>query len=134
MQARFSILRTFMNAGKDFVSLKSTKDDMSDLEIHLNRNKILSTGRKAVEAYLQKLHIYKATADVEAGVKMYNDITSVDEWWAEKIRPVVLSKKIPRKVFVQANTVLDEKSGDVTLKEYEPTPEGMIQSFVERDV
>jgi len=133
MQARFSILRTFMNAGKDLVSLKSTKDDMSDLEIYLNRDKILSTGRKAVEAYLQKLHIYKATADVEAGIKMYNEITSVDDFFAEKIRPVVLSKKIPRKVFVQANTVL-EKSGDVTLKEYDATPEGMIQSFVERDV
>jgi len=133
MQARFSILKTFINAGKDFVSLKSTKDDMSDLEIHLNRDKILSTGRKAVEAYLQKLHIYKATADVEAGIRLYNEITSVDEWWAEKIRPVVLSKKIPRKVFVQANTVLNDE-GNVTLKEYAPTPEGMIQSFVERDV
>lgn len=134
MQARFSILKTFINAGKDFVSLRSTKDDLSDLEIHLNRDKILSTGRKAVEAYLQKLHIYKATADVKAGVAMYNEITSVDEWWAEKVRPVVISKKIPRKVFVQANTVLDEKTGEVGLKEYEPTPEGMIQSFAERDV
>ena len=134
MQARFSILKTFMNAGKDFVELKSTKDDLSDLEIHLNRDKILSTGRKSIEAYLQKLHIYKATADVENGVKMYNDITSVDKWWAEKVRPIVLAKKIPRKVFVQANTVLDDKTGEVTLKEYEPTPEGMIQSFVERDV
>lgn len=134
MQARYSILRTFMNAGKDFVSLHWTKDDLSDLELHVNRDKILSTGRKAVEAYLQKLHIYKATADVDNGIKMFNDITSVDEWWAEKVRPAVLSKKIPRKVFVQANTVLDEKTGDVTLKEYEPTPEGMIQSFVDRDV
>lgn len=134
MQARFSILKTFINAGKDFVALKATRDDLSDLEIHLNRDKILSTGRKAVEAYLQKLHIYKATADVENGVKMYNDITSVDSWWAEKVRPVVLSKKIPRKVFVQANTVLDESTGDVKLVEYEPTPEGMIQSFVDREV
>lgn len=134
MQARFSILKTFINAGKDFVTLKSTKDDLSDLEIHLKRDKILTTGRKAVEAYLQKLHIYKATADVEEGIKMYNEITSVDEWWAEKVRPVVLSKKIPRKVFVQANTVLDEKSGDVKLVEYDASPQGMIQSFAERDV
>ena len=58
----------------------------------------------------------------------------MDSWWAEKVRPVVLSKKTPRKVFVQANTVLDEKSGDVQLVEYEPTVEGMIQSYVERDV
>ena len=133
MQARFSILKTFINAGKDFVSLKAEKDDLSDLEICLNRGKILSTGRKAVEAYLQKLHIYKATADVEEGIKMYNEITSVDEWWAEKVRPVVISKKVPRKVFVQANTVINEE-GVVSLKEYEATPEGMIQSFVERNV
>jgi len=46
---------------------------------------------------------------------------------------VVLQNKQPRKVFVQANTVLDEASGKVTLKEYEPTLEGMIQSYAERE-
>ena len=133
MQARFSILRTFMDAGGRFVELKSTKDDMSDLEIHLDRSKILSHGRPAVEKYLQKLHVYKSTADYDAGKKLYDDITAVDEWWGEKIRPVVLSKKTPRKVFVQANTVLDE-GGEVKLVEYEPTLEGMVKSYVERDV
>ena len=134
MQARYSILRTFMDDGKEFCELRSTKDDLSDLEIFLDRGKILSHGRPAVESYLQKLHVYKSTADVEAGKKLYDDITSVDEWWAEKVRPVVLSKKTPRKVFVQANTVLDEKSGEVELVEYEPTVEGMIESYVERDI
>ena len=48
------------------------------------------------------------------------------------MREVVLQNKVPRKVFVQGNTVLE---GDkVILKEYEPTLEGLIQSFVERDV
>jgi dipeptidyl-peptidase III len=132
MQARFSILRTFMDAGDGFVELKSTRDDLSDLEIHLDRSKILSHGRPAVESYLQKLHVYKSTADVEAGKKLYEDVTGVDEWWGGKVRPVVLEKKTPRKVFVQANTVLE--SDRVVLKEYEPTMEGMIQSFAERDV
>lgn len=134
MQARYSILRTFMDAGENFCELKATKDDLSDLEIYLDRSKILSHGRPAVESYLQKLHVYKSTADFEAGKKLYDDITSVNEWWAEKVRPVVLSKKTPRKVFVQANTVLDENSGDVTLVEYEATVEGMVKSFVDRDV
>lgn len=133
MQARFSILRTFINAGKAFVTLQSSKDDLSDLEIHLDRNKILSTGRKSVEAYLQKLHIYKATADVEAGKRMFDDICSVDDWWAEKVRPVVLSKKQPRKVFVQANTRLDEETGEVRLIEYEANAAGMVQSFADRE-
>ncbi|KIW95081.1 uncharacterized protein Z519_03664 [Cladophialophora bantiana CBS 173.52] len=137
MQARFSILRTFMDGGENFCELKSPNGDIrnpDDLEIHLDRGKILSHGRPAVEAYLQKLHIYKSTADFEAGKKLYDEVTNVDEWWAEKARPIVLKKKIPRKVFVQANTVLDENSGDVKLVEYEPTIEGMIQSYVERNV
>lgn len=133
MQARYSILRTFMDAGGEFCELKSTKNDLSDLEIWLDRGKILSHGRPAVESYLQRLHVYKSTADFEAGKKLYDEITSVDEWWAEKVRPVVLSKKQPRKVFVQANTVLQD-DGDVKLVEYEATCEGMVQSYVERDV
>ncbi|RMZ89333.1 hypothetical protein DV736_g3435, partial [Chaetothyriales sp. CBS 134916] len=111
MQARYSILRTFLAAGDDFCRLVP-----------------------AVEAYLQKLHVYKSTADFQAGKALYDDITSVGPWWAEKVRPVVLSKKQPRKVFVQANTRLDDRTGEVTLLEYEPTVEGMIRSYVERDV
>lgn len=132
MQARYSILRTFLDAGDDFVQLSYTKEDLSDLEIHLDRSKILSHGRPAVEKYLQKLHVYKSTADIEAGLALYNGITSVDQWWGTKVREVVLKNKVPRKVFVQANTFL---VGDqVTLQEYEPTLEGMIQSFAERNV
>ncbi|KAL4963206.1 dipeptidyl-peptidase III [Aspergillus stella-maris] len=132
MQARYSILRTFLDAGDDFVKLDYTKDDLSDLDIKLDRSKILSHGRPAVEKYLQKLHVYKSTADVEAGKKLYDDITSVDEWWGTKVRDIVLKNKIPRKVFVQGNTILE--GDEVTLKEYEPTLEGIIQSFAERNV
>ena len=59
----------------EFCELKSTKDDLSDLEIWLDRGKILSHGRPAVESYLQKLHVYKSTADFEAGKKLYDEIT-----------------------------------------------------------
>ncbi|OJJ41249.1 hypothetical protein ASPWEDRAFT_47868 [Aspergillus wentii DTO 134E9] len=125
MQARYSILRTFLDAGDDFVKLVHSKEDLSDLEIHLDRSKILTHGRPAVEKYLQKLHVYKSTADVEAGKKLYDDITSVNEWWGTQVREIVLKNKVPRKVFVQGNTILN--GDEVTLKEYEPTLEGMIQ-------
>jgi dipeptidyl-peptidase III len=132
MQARFSILKTFLDAGDDFVTLPHSKDDLSDMEICLDRSKITTVGRKAIETYLQKLHVYKSTADFEAGKKMYDEVTHVDEWWGTKMRDAVLARKTPRKVFVQANTVLEGEK--VVLKEYEPTLEGMIQSFAERDV
>lgn len=131
MQARFSILRTFLDAGPEFCALDYTQDDLRDLTIKLDRNKIISMGRPAMDKYLQKLHVYKATADVEGGIGMYNDITEVDAFFADKVRPAVIAKKTPRKVFVQANTFVQE-DGKIELREYEASPAGMIKSFAER--
>jgi dipeptidyl-peptidase-3 len=132
MQARFSILQVFLQVGEGFCTIKANEDDLSDLTINIDRSKILTVGRPAVEKYLQKLHVYKSTADVEEGRKLYDSTTNVDKFWGEKVRPVVMANKQPRKVFVQCNTVLE---GDkVVLREYEPTLEGMIKSFAERDV
>lgn len=131
MQARFSILRTFLNAGVEFCQLEWEKDDLSDLTIRLERSRILDLGRPAVDDYLQKLHIYKATANFAAAKKMYDDVTDVEPFYENYVRPAVLKKKTPRKVFVQANTV--EKDGKVNLKEYDADNAGMIQSYVERE-
>lgn len=131
MQARFSILRTFLNAGVEFCQLEWEKDDLSDLTIRLERSRILDLGRPAVDDYLQKLHIYKATADYAAAKRMYDDITDVEPFYENMVRPAVLKKKTPRKVFVQANTVV--KEGKVELREYEASNVGMIQSYAERE-
>ncbi|KAK4128385.1 dipeptidyl-peptidase III [Parathielavia appendiculata] len=134
-QARFAILKSFLEAGDDFCKLEYKNEDLSDLEIRLDRSKILTSGRKAVAEFLQKIHIYKSTGDVEAGTKFFTDMSSVGlEYWGTKVRDVVLKNKQPRKVFVQANTFLDEATGQVTLKQYEPSLEGMIQSWAERGV
>lgn len=45
-QARFSILQCFLQAGDDFCVLDYKNDDLSDLQIKLDRSKILTTGRK----------------------------------------------------------------------------------------
>ena len=134
MQARYSILKTFLEAGDSFCKLEYQKEDLSDLTIHLDRNKILTHGRPAVEAYLQKLHIFKSTADVEAGRALYERMTSVEGgFWSDKVRGVVLKKKSPRKVFVMANTV-EVAEGKVELREYESSMEGMVKSWAEREV
>jgi dipeptidyl-peptidase III len=88
----------------------------------------------AVADMLQKIHVYKSTADVETGTKFFGDMSGVGlEYWGTKVRDVVLKNKQPRKVFVQANTYLDEATGQVTLKQYEPTLEGIIQSWADRE-
>lgn len=134
-QARFSILKCFLEAGDDFCKLDYTKDDLSDLTIKLDRSKILTSGREAVGKYLQKLHVYKSTADVETGTKFYVDMTTVEpDFWGTKLRKVVLDNKQPRKVFVQANTTLDEATGKVSMKHYDASLVGMIQSWVDRNL
>ncbi|GBM56912.1 Dipeptidyl peptidase 3 [Araneus ventricosus] len=47
-----------------------------------------------------------------------------------KYRKIVMDRKKPRRMFVQANTFLE--SDKVKLKTYPSTPEGMIQSWMER--
>lgn len=132
MQARYAILQVFLSAGPEFCSLDyANENDLSDLTIKLDRTKILSHGRPAVDKFLQKLHVFKACADLDAAKELYEGVTHVDGFWATKVRAEVLRQAKPRKVFVQANTFIE---GDkVVLKEYEACPEGMIQSFVDRD-
>lgn len=134
MQARHAILKVFLSAGPEFCRLdyetNSADGSITDLTIHLDRSKIESHGRPAVAKFLQKLQVFKATADLKNGKELYEGITGVDEWFATKVRPEVLRRAQPRKVFVQANTVLE---GDkVVLKEYPATAEGMIQSYADR--
>lgn len=60
-------------------------------------------------------------------------MTTVDpHFWGKQVRDVVLANKQPRKVFVQANTTLDEASGEVSIKHYEASLVGMIQSWADR--
>ena len=131
MKARFAILQSFLSAGPEFCKFVYEKDDLSDLTIHLDKTKIQSHGRPAVNDFLQRLHIFKSTADLKAGTELYDRMTDVDDWYKNKLRPEVIRQAKPRKVFVQANTFLE---GDkIVLKEYEASPQGMIQSFVDRD-
>lgn len=131
MQARYAILKVFLSAGAEFCSLEHTKDDLSDLVIKLDRHKIESLGRPAVNKFLQKLHVFKAVADLKSAKELYEGITNVDDWWATKLRPEVIRQAKPRKVFVQANTFIE---GDkVVLKEYTASSDGMLESFYARD-
>ncbi|KAK3693852.1 peptidase family M49-domain-containing protein [Podospora appendiculata] len=50
-QARFAILKAFLEAGDDFCKLEYKNDDLSDLTIKLDRSKILTSGRKGTTPY-----------------------------------------------------------------------------------
>lgn len=132
MQARFAILKVLTTTWPPVARI-SVRDpsDLTTAVIEVNRNLIKTRGKQAIGNFLQALHVFKATADLEGGTRFYLDATTVTEEMA-RFRPAVLKLKQPRNQFVQANTV--ESEGGVELKEYEPTVEGMFRSFAERNV
>lgn len=129
MQARFGIFKCLYEAG--VVSLKHSAADYDDLELVTDEAKLDGAAVEALREFLHKLHVYKTTANVAAGLQFYGTMTDVTPEFA-KFRDAVLRKKLPRKQLIQANTVLVD--GAVEVREYDELEVGMIQSFAERGV
>ncbi|XP_051903615.1 dipeptidyl peptidase 3 [Hippocampus zosterae] len=135
MQARFVILRVLLEAGEGLVGLKEVTgaDGKPDALITLDRSKINTVGKDAIHKFLCKLQVFKSTADVDKGRAFYEGYSTVSENGDHnfmRLRQTVLLRKEDRKIFVQANTRINEES--VELVEYESSASGLIQSFVER--
>lgn len=130
-RAHFAMFRVLLDTGDSFLTVRHDTIT-NNLTVHINRSKVLTHGKPAIGDLLLKLHIYRCTADVVACREYFEDLTRVDGIFAEW-RKVVIANKRPRQILVQANTFLGE-DGRVTLKEYEPSIEGMIQSWAEREV
>ncbi|XP_059174318.1 dipeptidyl peptidase 3-like isoform X2 [Physella acuta] len=135
MNARFVILRVLLEAGEGLVKVEkfTGEDGKPDLRVVLDRAKINSVGKPAIGAFLRKLQVYKSTADVEAGRKMYqfySDVNDQDEPKFLSLRSIVMDRKQPRKLFVQHHTYVED--GEVKLKSYEASAASVVQSFVDR--
>ena len=93
---------------------------------------IATHGKPVLGNMLLRLHMYRVTADVEACRAYYDSLSEVGQQELEW-RRIYLAKRQPKWIFSQANTFIDG-DGNVVLKEYDATPAGIIQSWVERDV
>ena len=134
-QARYVLLRVCLEAGQDFVNVIETEEG-KNLLMTVDRKKISTVGKKAIGDFLLKLHVYKSMGDIESAKEMYDRYSKVPESgahpWA-RWRNIILSRKEPRKIFVQSNTFIDGfDSNNVVLKNYESSFTGFIQSWIER--
>jgi dipeptidyl-peptidase-3 len=128
MQGRFAITNVLLRAGEGLLAIEPNA--AGDWVISLDRTKIPSVGKKAIGDFLVKLGVLKATANFEAGSKFFAELTTPDEK-ALRLREYAIAKRKPRPLWVQAVTDLD-RSGQVVLREYPATAEGVIDSFVDR--
>ncbi|CAI4050970.1 hypothetical protein SKDZ_15G1000 [Saccharomyces kudriavzevii ZP591] len=132
MQARYSIMKTFMkhSTSENFLRLE-INDAKDDFTIKLDESLIKTVGHECVKDYLQHLHVYKCSGDVKKGSEYFIDRSTVTPDLAS-LRDIVVSKRLPRRQFIQANSYIDDNK--VILKEYDETPRGMLQSFLDREL
>jgi len=128
MQARWGILQVLLSAGDELLKLQISEDNVV---IELHENQIKKLGVTKIGEFLHKLQIYKSTADIKAASKLYEEVTSVPAKYL-KLREIVLSKKKPRRLFLQAHSriVKTAEGEDVVIQEFPLTFEGIIQYFV----
>lgn len=134
-QGRFVILRVLLEAGQDFVRVEETEVG-KNLLLTLDKTKIKTIGAKAIAEFLTKLQVYLSTADIKAATALYEHYSAVLPRQEDAVHPflnwrdIVMAHKKPRKIFVQANTNLHENK--VSIKTYNASPEGLIQSWLDR--
>ncbi|KAG8186077.1 hypothetical protein JTE90_027071 [Oedothorax gibbosus] len=134
-QARYVLLQVMLECGESFVKIEKVtgKDGKPDLLLSLDRNKIFSVGKAGIGKFLARLQLYKATADVTSASKMfdgYSKVKSEKKYPFLDYREIIMERRKPRRLFVQANTFIED--GKVKIKSYDSTPEGMVQSWVDR--
>ncbi|KAG9013863.1 hypothetical protein FRB93_000244 [Tulasnella sp. JGI-2019a] len=137
MQARLGITNFLINEGVAKLTEVRGKDgQLENAYIRVDRETVLKRGREIVGKLLIDLQVRKSTADGEGATKFYTELTNPKDGWDGELRDLVLRKKQPRKIFLQPNTVVvgEGDSKDVQLKEYPLTCEGIIESFIERDI
>ncbi|KAG9242072.1 peptidase family M49-domain-containing protein [Calycina marina] len=129
-RAHFAMLKCLLLNGNGFMSIDCDPTRES-LIVRVDRSRIVTCGKPALGEMLLRLHMYRCIADADACRSYYENLSRVDGEYLEW-RKIVIAKKQPKWVFVQANTFLHGE--EVTLKEYEPTPRGVFQSWAERAI
>ncbi len=129
-RGHFAILKCLLTDGNGIMTIDCNGAE-DQITVHVDRSRILSDGKPALGRILLRLHMYRSTADVRSCRDYYEDLSRVDGQYLEW-RRIVLAKKQPKRVFVQSNTFLEGEK--VILKNYDATPQGVIQSWAERDL
>jgi dipeptidyl-peptidase-3 len=114
--------------------MQVSQPDQYTVVVRIDRDRIRTDGAKAISELATNLHIILMSADRDGAKELYEPLTAVDEQWLA-IRDIAVrasDEEAPR-IYVQANTKLGS-DGRISIIEYDATPEGVIQSWMDRDI
>ncbi|KAJ8129244.1 hypothetical protein O1611_g4391 [Lasiodiplodia mahajangana] len=127
-QGKFALLQCLLRCGPELLQLVEVNDE---IQIKLDRSKIQTHAIPALSQFLLELQVHKSTANYEGALRLFNSYTEVDKTFA-RYRAIVLKQEPPRIQYVQPNTFIVGEG--VEIRDYPATREGLIQSWVERNV
>ncbi|GAA5915580.1 hypothetical protein JCM6882_006378 [Rhodosporidiobolus microsporus] len=132
MECRHGITLWLIDHGLASVEfIRNEQGQLVDAYARVDRKAVLERGKDVMGKLLMEIQVRKSTGDGPGATAFYKKLTAPPEDWVSELRPLVLAKKLPRKIFVQPNTFVDS-NGKVQLVEYPVSTEGVIESFVER--
>ena len=134
-QARFVILQVALEAGHGLAEVQEVvgKDGLPDLLLTLDRTKIATVGKTAMEEFLRKLQIYRSMGDSKNGCKMFERYSRVEnegKYPFGKWHEIVTRKRRPRVILTMPNTGVVEDQ--VQLQTYSEGAEGSVLSWLHR--
>ncbi|KAJ3559406.1 hypothetical protein NM688_g375 [Phlebia brevispora] len=135
MQARLGITQHLIKSGiARLEEIRAQDGTLENLYVRVDREAVLKHGREAAGKLLIDLQVRKSTADGPGARAFYTELTTPLPGWEGEIRDIVLKKKQASCDFSNGRPNTFVIDGKVELKDYPLTAEGVIESFIERDI
>jgi len=133
MEARLGITNWMMKHGiVTFEEVRAKDGSLEDVYVRIDRKTVVEKGKDVMGKLLLEIQVRKSTGDGPGATEFYKKLTTPEPKWVSEYRPLVLKKKLPRKVFVQP--VTHATADSVEMQEFPVTLEGVIESFVVRNI
>ena len=107
-------------------------EEKETFKIHVNKEMILLLSANLILSNIMpKLHIWKATGDIESASEFIEKYSQLDEKFL-KIKHILDKTELPKTLYLFHNLVRDEEDDSIKYKEYPETLEGIIESNLDR--
>ena len=123
-------LLKYQTSGQEILKIDLDEKE-NTFNIILNKNNLFEYGQDIAAKILLKLQVWKSTGDCEKAKEFYLKFSEVDEFFL-KIRKIIEDLKQPRRLELNNNLILDGINKAISIKIYNETFEGIIESFKDR--